>query len=79
MTTMPEATLSVAALLFDMDGTLVDSSAVVHAMYRRWAARHGIELEALMRVQHGRRSIEVAGQYAHLGFDVAAEAAWMGE
>ncbi len=71
--------ISVAALLFDMDGTLVDSSAAVHGMYRRWAARHGIELAALLRVQHGRRSVEIARHYAHLGFDVAAETAWMVE
>ena len=75
--TPPPETIRVAALLFDMDGTLVDSSAAVHSLYRRWAARHGIELEALVRVSHGRRSAEVARHYAHLGFDVAAETAWM--
>lgn len=77
MTMKPE--IKVKALLFDMDGTLVDSTAVVQSMFRRWAARHGIELESLLRVQHGRRSVETARHYAHLGFDVAAEAAWMAE
>lgn len=79
MSDKPATEIAVAALLFDMDGTLVDSAAVVHSMYRRWAAKHGIELEGLMRAQHGRRSIETATLYAHLGYDVAAETAWMVE
>jgi mannitol-1-/sugar-/sorbitol-6-phosphatase len=33
-----------AAVLFDLDGTLVDSTAVVERSWRRWTAEFGIEL-----------------------------------
>ncbi len=77
--TPPEAEIDVAALLFDMDGTLVGSRGAGAWIFWGWGGRHGIELEELMRVSHGRRSAEVASHYAHLGFDIAAETAWMVE
>ncbi|MDX3075641.1 HAD-IA family hydrolase [Streptomyces sp. NPDC088354] len=43
------------ALLLDMDGTLVNSDAVVERCWRRWAAEHGLEGDAVMRVVHGRQ------------------------
>jgi len=47
--------LSCSALLFDMDGVLLDSRAVVERTWRRWARRHGLEAEPFLRVAHGRR------------------------
>jgi sugar-phosphatase len=67
--------LRARALLFDMDGTLVDSTAAVHRLWRRWAARHGLDIEELLRVQHGRRTEETVGLYAARGIDVATETA----
>jgi sugar-phosphatase len=61
--------------LFDMDGTLVDSTAAVHALWRRFAARHGLDLDTLMRLQHGRRTAETVALFAHLGLDQQAETA----
>ncbi|WP_371479732.1 HAD-IA family hydrolase [Kitasatospora sp. NBC_00315] len=53
---MPAITeLSARALLLDMDGTLVDSDAVVERCWRRWAAEHGLDGDAAMRVVHGRQ------------------------
>ncbi|WP_354642155.1 HAD-IA family hydrolase [Kitasatospora camelliae] len=52
---MPATTLSARALLLDMDGTLVNSDAVVERCWRRWAARHGLDGDAAMRVVHGRQ------------------------
>src|SRR5215813_7396172 len=46
------------AILFDMDGTLVDSTTAVVAQWGRWAARHGLKLEDVLRISHGRPSIE---------------------
>jgi mannitol-1-/sugar-/sorbitol-6-phosphatase len=46
------------ALLCDMDGTLVDSTAVVERHWAAWAARHAIDLAELLRVSHGRPTIE---------------------
>lgn len=42
------------AILFDMDGTLVDSTAVVERGWAIWAARHGLHLESILEFSHGR-------------------------
>ncbi|MFI6443256.1 HAD-IA family hydrolase [Kitasatospora sp. NPDC050543] len=47
--------LSARALLLDMDGTLVNSDAVVERCWRRWAARHGLDGDTAMRTVHGRQ------------------------
>jgi mannitol-1-/sugar-/sorbitol-6-phosphatase len=46
----------VQALLFDVDGTLVDSTAAVERTWRSWAEGRGLEVEDILRVCHGRRS-----------------------
>ncbi|MEA5155115.1 HAD family hydrolase [Raineyella sp.] len=46
----------VEAILFDIDGTLVDSTAAVTRTWRTWAGAHGFEAEEILRVCHGRRS-----------------------
>src|SRR6185369_8384914 len=46
--------LTCKAVLFDMDGTLVDSGVVVERARGRWAARHGIPLETVLLFSHGR-------------------------
>ncbi|MEW2546799.1 HAD-IA family hydrolase [Streptomyces sp. NPDC047002] len=53
--TAPETVLTCRALLLDMDGTLVNSDAVVERVWRDWAARHGLDPEAIMGVVHGRQ------------------------
>lgn len=45
-----------AAFLFDLDGVLVDSRAVVERVCRAWAARLGVDPDALLRIAHGRRT-----------------------
>jgi sugar-phosphatase len=47
--------LTARALLLDMDGTLVNSDAVVERIWRRWADRHGLEGDEVMEVVHGRQ------------------------
>ncbi|MEU2877903.1 MULTISPECIES: HAD-IA family hydrolase [unclassified Streptomyces] len=49
------AVLTARALLLDMDGTLVDSNAVVERIWRRWADRHGLDGDEVMKVVHGRQ------------------------
>lgn len=46
--------LNCKAVLFDMDGTLVDSTTIVERAWSRWAARHGIPREAVLSFAHGR-------------------------
>ncbi|MFG2817802.1 HAD-IA family hydrolase [Kitasatospora sp. NPDC048365] len=52
---MTTAALTVRALLLDMDGTLVNSDAVVERVWRRWAARHGLDADTVLHVAHGRQ------------------------
>jgi sugar-phosphatase len=47
--------LAARALLLDMDGTLVNSDAVVERCWRGWAARHGLDGDAVIGVVHGRQ------------------------
>lgn len=66
-------TRSFAAFLFDMDGTLVNSMAVVDRVWRAWAARHGVETDPLMAALHGVRAIETIRRFAPAGVDAEAE------
>ncbi|MEZ0066506.1 sugar-phosphatase [Streptacidiphilus sp. MAP12-20] len=50
--------LTARALLLDMDGTLVDSGAVVMRVWGRWAAAHGLSLARVEEVVHGRQGHE---------------------
>jgi sugar-phosphatase len=54
VTTVPTV-LTSRALLLDMDGTLVNSDAVVERCWRRWAERHGLDAVEVMKVVHGRQ------------------------
>ncbi|KAB1148742.1 HAD-IA family hydrolase [Streptomyces luteolifulvus] len=53
-TTVPTV-LTARALLLDMDGTLVNSDAVVERCWRRWAERHALDADEVMKVVHGRQ------------------------
>lgn len=48
-------TLRARAVLLDMDGTLVDSTAVVERLWLEWAEPHGIDRETVLSVVHGRQ------------------------
>ena len=50
-------TLSCNAVLFDMDGTLVDSTRVVELAWGWWAARHHLPLQTVLSFSHGRPTI----------------------
>ncbi|MEU6282210.1 HAD-IA family hydrolase [Streptomyces sp. NPDC047028] len=52
---MPATVLTARALLLDMDGTLVNSNAVVERVWRRWAERHGLDGDEVLNVVHGRQ------------------------
>jgi sugar-phosphatase len=47
-----------SAVLFDLDGVLVDSAAFVEQQWRRWASARGLRPEPFLRVCHGRRALE---------------------
>jgi sugar-phosphatase len=48
-----------AAILFDLDGVLVDSTRSVERQWRAWAREQGIDQEKVMAIAHGVRTIEV--------------------
>ncbi|NDZ80617.1 HAD-IA family hydrolase [Streptomyces sp. SID10853] len=47
--------LPARALLLDMDGTLVNSDAVVERIWHRWAVEHGLDPHESLKVVHGRQ------------------------
>ena len=50
--------MTASALLFDLDGVLVDSTPAVTRVWTGWAIEHGFEPEKTVREAHGRPSIE---------------------
>ena len=49
-------TLRCGALLFDLDGVLIDSTPAVTRVWHRWAVERGLDPEAVVRMAHGRPS-----------------------
>ena len=61
------------AILFDMDGVLVDSTTGVVRIWREWAEKHGLDVDRVLEVSHGRRVAETIGLVAP-ELDAASEA-----
>ena len=55
---------SCSAVLFDLDGVLVDSTRAVDREWREWAHRKGVDGDAVMAIAHGVRTIEVIRRVA---------------
>ena len=65
-------TFDCAAILFDLDGVLVDSTGSVTRQWRRWAERTKSDPERVVEIAHGVRTIEIVRRLApHL--DAEAE------
>jgi mannitol-1-/sugar-/sorbitol-6-phosphatase len=66
-------TIRCQALLFDMDGVLIDSTPAVTRVWSRFAMQHGLNPEEVVRRAHGRPSIETVrdclpdGNYEQIG------------
>lgn len=54
-TTTAPVVLTAKALLLDMDGTIVNSDAVVERCWRDWAVSHGLDPQEALKVVHGRQ------------------------
>lgn len=69
--------LTCRAILFDLDGVLVDSGACIARVWTEWALRNGLDPATIRSLSHGRRAAEVvaAASSLHPGFDVAREEA----
>jgi sugar-phosphatase len=68
--------LTCHAVLFDLDGVLVDSRAVVERTWRRWTERHGLVIPEIVTKSHGRRSVDTLREFAPQ-FPAADEVAWL--
>jgi mannitol-1-/sugar-/sorbitol-6-phosphatase len=65
-------TLTCSAILFDLDGVLLDSTRVVAQQYTRWAVENALDPDYVMHAAHGVRTVEVIQRVApHL--DAVAE------
>ena len=63
-----------ATFLFDMDGTLLDSSVVVERVWLTWAQEHGIDPKILLAGLHGVRAEDTIRRVAGPQIDVGREA-----
>jgi mannitol-1-/sugar-/sorbitol-6-phosphatase len=62
------------AVLFDLDGVLIDSNACIVRHWQHWAGRHGLDPNIIMSVAHGIRTVETIRLVApHLDAEAEAE------
>lgn len=69
---LPEKTYS--AFLFDMDGTILNSTAAAERVWGRWAEGMGLNVEEFLPFMHGKRGIDTISSLNLPGVDPAAEA-----
>ena len=55
--------LRCAALLFDLDGVLIDSTPAVARVWHKWAIEHGFNPEEVVARAHGRPSLSTVREY----------------
>jgi sugar-phosphatase len=55
--------ITCGAILFDLDGVLVDSTPAVIRVWTRWAIVHGFDPDEVVRRGHGRPSIETVRDF----------------
>ena len=65
-------TLDARGFLFDLDGTLVDSHAVVERIWANFAARFDLDLADILATSHGVRMVETIRRHAPAGTDAEA-------
>lgn len=61
-------------ILFDIDGTLVDSTATVERSWGTWADEYDVDYEQVLKVCHGRRTEDTVAQFVAPRQRVAATA-----
>jgi sugar-phosphatase len=71
-------TLVCRAVLFDMDGTLVDSTAIVEQVWSEFALRYDLDSAEILRLSHGVQAIDTVRRFAPAGADVLALTAELG-
>jgi sugar-phosphatase len=64
--------LTASAVVCDMDGTLVDSTAVVEQVWAEFADRYGADLDEVLRYSHGRLTSDSVRHFLPAGHDPVA-------
>ena len=63
------------AMLFDLDGVLVDSTACIERIWHQWAMHHRLDPVRVIALAHGRRTIDTVQLVApHLAAPVEVAA-----
>ncbi|MDD4866611.1 MAG: HAD-IA family hydrolase [Mycobacterium sp.] len=57
------AMLHSKAILFDIDGTLVDTTDTVERTWGAWAKEYGVDCRDILRICHGRRTEDIVAQF----------------
>ena len=70
-------TLTADVILFDMDGTLLDAAPVIERIWTTWAARHGIDANAVLVTSRGQRTVDTVRAYVRDGVDLEEEVRWL--
>lgn len=61
---MAQSSFLKEAIIFDLDGVLVDSRLPVERAWRAWALRQSLDPEAVVAAAQGRKSIDTVRQFA---------------
>ena len=78
MASSPRAAAKIyQAFLFDMDGTLITSTAAAERVWTRWSQRHGLDVETFLPTMHGVRAADTIRNQNLPDIDLEAEIAWV--
>jgi sugar-phosphatase len=72
---VPRKMQPIDAVLFDMDGTILNSIKAAERIWAKWAIRHGLDVEKFLPTIHGQRAIETVRGLGLPNVDPEAEAA----
>ena len=56
-------TIQARAVLFDLDGTLVESTGSIGQILKDWAIENALDAQAVMDYSHGKRSIDIVQHF----------------
>jgi sugar-phosphatase len=63
-----------AGFLFDMDGTLINSTEAAERVWAKWAERQGLDVKTFLPTMHGARAVDTVRRLGLPGVDPEEEA-----
>lgn len=70
---LPFSDRAFGAFMFDMDGTILSSIGATERVWRAWAIKHGLDVEAFLPTIHGVRAYETISRLNLPGIDLMTE------